>query len=162
MLLKPAIALNDVTEISASLLEKHGIKGLLLDLDNTLTTHNNPEPKPEVMAWLSEMKRSGISLMIVSNNKHARVKPFAERLGLEFESNGKKPVPVGFRRAEERMGLSRDEVAVVGDQLYTDILGANLGRYKSIFVFPMEPEKHFLFKVKRALEKPFLPKRSKL
>lgn len=160
MLLKPTIALNDVTKITAGLLEKMGIKGLLLDLDNTLTTHNNPEPKPEVMAWLDEMKRSGICLMIVSNNKHARVKPFAERLGLDFESSGKKPIPVGFRRAEERMGLKREEIAAVGDQLYTDILGANLGKYKSIFVFPMEPEKHFFFKVKRTLEKPFLPKRN--
>lgn len=160
MLLKPTIALNDVTRISADLLKDRGIRGLLLDLDNTLTTHNNPEPKPEVMAWLDEMKRSGISLMIVSNNKHARVKPFAERLKLDFESSGKKPIPVGFRRAEERMGLSHEEIAVVGDQLYTDILGANLGRYKSIFVFPMEPEKHIFFKLKRALEKPFLPKRS--
>ncbi|MEG0615492.1 MAG: YqeG family HAD IIIA-type phosphatase, partial [Oscillospiraceae bacterium] len=157
---KPTIVLNSVHEITTEILAKNGIKGLILDLDNTLTTHNNPKPADGVLDWIEKMKSSGIKLMIVSNNNHNRVKPFAEVLQLEFESNGAKPLPLGFHRAAERMGIPLISIAAVGDQLFTDILGANISKIKSIFVFPFEPEKGILFAAKRFLEKPFLPKRS--
>lgn len=161
MFLKPDIVLNSVTEINLKLLENYGIKGLLLDLDNTLTTHNNPVPSDGIMEWLGEMKRSGISLMIVSNNYINRVKPFSRELGLRFVPASAKPLSYGIDRARKRLRLEKKEIAMVGDQLYTDVLGGNLYGIKTIFVFPIQHEDGILFKMKRIAEKPFLPKISR-
>ncbi|MFQ9093480.1 MAG: YqeG family HAD IIIA-type phosphatase [Ruminococcus sp.] len=126
MLFHAKIALRSVCDITPHLLEKLGVRGLLLDIDNTLTTHDNPVPAPGVEAWVAGMQAAGISLCLVSNNHPPRVAPFAERLGLDFVCEGKKPLTKGYREAVEKMGLSRKEVAAVGDQIFTDVLGANL------------------------------------
>lgn len=153
------IALKSICDLSPALLRKYGIKGLLLDLDNTLTTHDNPKPADGVMEWIELMKASGIQMCIVSNNHPPRVKPFADMLGLQFVSEGKKPLSKGFREAKGRMGLEWNELAVVGDQIFTDVLGANLKRLKCVFVFPIEHETTRFFRFKRKMEIPFLPKK---
>ncbi len=153
------IALKSICDLSPALLHKYGIKGLLLDLDNTLTTHDNPKPADGVMEWIELMKASGIQMCIVSNNHPPRVKPFADMLGLQFVSEGKKPLSKGFREAKGRMGLEWNELAVVGDQIFTDVLGANLKRLKCVFVFPIEHETTRFFRFKRKMEIPFLPKK---
>ena len=158
MLFKSTIALKSVLDITTELLEDNKIKGLILDLDNTLTTHDNPKPADGVLNWLDVMKKSGVKLMIVSNNHGHRVKPFAEMLGLEFVSEGRKPLSKGINEAQKRMGIPFSQLAVVGDQIFTDILGANLKRIKSIYVKPIEHEKTTFFKIKRKAEKLFLPK----
>jgi hypothetical protein len=156
---KPTYVFNDVTEITPEFLRKKGIKGLLLDLDNTLTTHNNPVPPQSSLDWLDTMRAAGIRLMIVSNNKAERVTPFANALKLDFESRGAKPLTFGYTRAIKRMGLGKREVAAVGDQIFTDVLGSNLKGIRSIFVFPIQPETSLPFRFKRTVEKLFLPKR---
>ncbi len=160
MLFKADFAFRRVTEITPSFLKKHDIKGLLLDLDNTLTTHDNPRPADGVLDWIKKTKSDGIKMVIVSNNHPPRVKPFADMLGLEFISEGKKPLASGFNRAQKLMNIPFKNLAVVGDQIFTDMLGANLKRVRGIFVFPIEKEgkdKKFL-RFKRVIEKPFLPK----
>lgn len=158
MLFKFTVALKSVCDINMKLLKRHNIKALILDLDNTLTTHDNPKPTHGVLEWISLMKKNNIKLIIVSNNDYDRVKPFAELLGIDFIPNGKKPLSRGFDEAQKRMNISFSKIAVVGDQIFTDILGANLKGLTSFFVFPIENEKKLLFKIKRVLEKPFLPK----
>lgn len=158
MLFKSTIALKSVLEITTEMLKNNNLKGLILDLDNTLTTHDNPKPADGVLDWLDEMKKSGIKIMIVSNNHGYRVKPFAEMLGLEFVSDGLKPLSRGINEAQKRMEIPFSQLAVVGDQIFTDILGANLKRIKSIYVKPIEYEKTTFFKIKRKAEKLFLPK----
>lgn len=159
MLFKITAAFERITDITPEFLEKSGIKGLILDLDNTLTTHDNPVPAEGVLDWLDIMKKSGVRLMIVSNNHGERVTPFAEMLRLPFVSEGRKPLTKGFSKAVKKMGLNKEDVAAVGDQIYTDVLGANLFRIKMLYVKPIEHEKTTFFKVKRRLEKPFLPKK---
>jgi len=100
-------------------------------------------------------------MVIVSNNHPPRVKPFADMLGLEFICEGKKPLSSGFNRAQKLMGIPFSQLAAVGDQIFTDILGANLKRIKGIYVSPIEHEKTRFFRFKRWAEKPFLPKFSK-
>lgn len=156
---KPTYALRSITEITPAALKKRGIKALILDVDNTLTTHNNPAPAEGVPEWIEEMKSAGIKLLIVSNNNAERVTPFAEMLGLHFVPNGAKPLPMGFLRAVKELGVPKNRIAAVGDQIFTDILGANLAGVRSIFVYPIEPETSVPFKIKRAIEKPLLPKR---
>ncbi len=152
-------AFRRVTEITPDILKKMGIRGLILDLDNTLTTHDNPVPGEGVLDWLDVMKKNNIRLMIVSNNHAPRVKPFADMLGLEFVSEGKKPLTKGFKEAVEKMGIPKKYIAAVGDQIFTDVLGAGLFGVKMLYVDPIEHEKTTFFKVKRKCEKPFLPRK---
>jgi len=158
----PDLMLRDVTRIDKALLDANGLRCLILDVDNTLTTHNNPAPAEGVPEWIEEMKSAGIKLIIVSNNNAERVTPFAEMLGLHFVPNGAKPLPVGFKRAAAELralGVPKNRIAAVGDQIFTDILGANLAGIRSIFVYHIEPETSLPFRFKRAVEKPLLPKR---
>lgn len=156
---RPTYALKKITDITPSALKKRGIKALVLDVDNTLTTHNNPAPAEGIPEWIEEMKSAGIKLIIVSNNSTERVTPFAEMLGLHFVPNGAKPLPVGIKKAVRELGVPKNRIAAVGDQIFTDILGANLAGIRSIFVCPIEPETSLPFRFKRAVEKPLLPKR---
>lgn len=159
MLLSSTLAFRKVSDISPEILKKLGIKGLILDVDNTLTTHDNPRPADGVLEWLDLMRNNNIQMMIVSNNHHPRVKPFADMLGLDFIPEGKKPLSKGFKEAVAKMGMKKNEIAVVGDQIYTDVLGANLMNLKMLYVVPIEKEKTAFFKFKRKMEKPFLPKK---
>jgi HAD superfamily phosphatase (TIGR01668 family) len=158
MLFQTTAALRRVNLITPKLLETYGIRGLLLDLDNTLTTHDNPRPAEGVPEWIACMQESGIRMCIVSNNHPPRVQPFAEALGLDFVCEGKKPLSKGFREAKARMQLPWEALAVVGDQIFTDVLGANLKRLKCLFVFPIEHETTRFFRFKRQMERPFLPR----
>ncbi len=155
---RTTIALKSICDLSPALLRAHGIRGLLLDLDNTLTTHDNPRPADGVLQWIAQMKENDVQMCIVSNNHLPRVRPFAELLGLDFVCEGKKPLSKGFREAKEKMGLPWESLAVVGDQIFTDVLGANLKRLKCVFVFPIEHETTRFFRFKRRMEIPFLPK----
>lgn len=156
---KPTFALKSVLEITPQALAVHDINALILDLDNTLTTHDNPVPAEGVLDWIADMRSHGIKLLIVSNNSAERVAPFAEILGLHFVPNGAKPLPAGYIKAVKELGYSRKNICAVGDQIFTDILGANLAGIRSVFVYPIEPEKSRFFRIKRAIEKPLLPKR---
>ncbi len=156
---KPNYVFNSISDISIDFLEKEGIKALILDLDNTLTTHNNPIPKPEIKAWLDDMKSQRFEMIIVSNNRYERVKPFADVLGLPFVPDGKKPLSKGYNEACKRLGLDKSQIAAVGDQIFTDVWGCKLAGIRSIFTYPIEYETGFWFRVKRTLEKPLLPKR---
>lgn len=157
----PDLAFRRTVDIRPEFLKKRGIKGLILDVDNTLTTHDNPVPAEGIAQWLEDMKAQGIKLIIVSNNHAERVRPFADPLGLDFVCDSGKPLKKGYTEAMKRMGLKRSETAAVGDQLFTDIWGAKNAGVTSIFVEPMELEgrhKRFI-RFKRVLEKPFLPKK---
>lgn len=158
MLFKSTIALQSVCDISMEILNNLNVKALILDIDNTLTTHDNPNIKPEILSWINLMKSNGIKLMIVSNNYPERVTPFAHMLDIDFVSRGQKPLTKGFSEACRRLKVPKENICAVGDQIFTDILGANLKGIKSIFVFPMEYENTTFFKIKRFFEKPLLPK----
>ena len=161
MIFTPTKALDSILDITPDMLREMHITALLLDVDNTLTTHNDPKPLDGLDRWLEDMRAAGIRMMIVSNNHAPRVAPFAKKLGLDFVAEGAKPLPVGFSKAAKKLGFPKSSICAVGDQIFTDILGANLFGIRSIFVFPIEPETSLPFRFKRALEKPLLPKRKK-
>lgn len=149
---QPNLILKDVTRIDRALLKANGIRGLILDVDNTLTLHDSQMLRDDVTAWIESMKAADIPMVIVSNNNHDRVKPFAENLGLDFVSMGLKPLTVGFTKAQKKLDLPVQQIAVVGDQIYTDILGGNLKGMFTILVHPMLLEDGWSFKVRRQLE----------
>jgi HAD superfamily phosphatase (TIGR01668 family) len=148
----PTAAVRRVTDITVELLKGIGVRALALDVDNTLTTHNNPIPDVKVMAWLAKMREAEISMIILSNNSKDRVLPFARQLRLDFVARGAKPLPFGYARTAKELGIPKGELAVVGDQIFTDVLGGNLYGAKSILVEPMYPEEGPLFRLKRRWE----------
>ena len=145
-----------ITDIPTDYFERIGIRALILDVDNTLTTHDNPKPGEGVLDWLSAVKDNGTKCIILSNNTPERVTPFAEMLSLNFEADGKKPLTGGVKRACKAMGVEISQTALIGDQIFTDVMAARLSGVYSILVDPIEPEKTAFFKFKRWAEKPFL------
>lgn len=152
----PDLMLDRITSINEELLKKQNIYALILDVDNTLTEHGSQFLRPAVAEWLNEMKKIEIKMVIVSNNTRQRVEPFANQLGLDFVSMSCKPLTVGMTKAQRIFALPPSQIAVVGDQLFTDVVGGNLKGMFTIMVEPFSLEKGALFFFKRSLEKPFV------
>ena len=155
----PDLYLKSVTALPPALLKRWGVRGLILDVDNTLTTHGNPHPDPGVLRWLKIMREHHIEMTILSNNSSQRVEPFAKTLRMGFVANAGKPLAFGFKRAAAKLGLPRNQIAVVGDQIFTDILGGNLWGAKTVLVKPIEPETTGFFHLKRLLERDIILRR---
>ena len=153
MLLKPDIKLNRITDISTELLKKYGIKALILDVDNTLSTHHGEVLTDGLEDWLQKMQNNGIKLVVLSNSKQARVEPFANKINLPFISMGLKPLPFKFSAALKLLGTKRRETAIVGDQIFTDTLGGNLYGVTTILLDPIKLESSKSFKFKRKAER---------
>ena len=153
MLLKPDIKLHGITDITVELLNKYNIKALLLDVDNTMSTHHGTILTDGLMDWIERMQQSGIKLMVLSNSKRKRIEPFAARIGLPFISLGCKPLPTGYWRGVKALGEKSKNVAIVGDQIFTDVLGGNAVGVKTILLTPIKPEDGWSFKLRRKLEK---------
>ncbi|MDL2294492.1 YqeG family HAD IIIA-type phosphatase [Ruminococcaceae bacterium OttesenSCG-928-D13] len=157
-LLVPDVIFKDVTHISLEFLRELGVQGLVLDVDNTLTGHGSYELRPDVAAWLETIKGSGIKLMLASNNTRERVAPFAEKLGLDYASFCCKPLPLWIKAAQDKWGLPRGSLALVGDQLFTDHLAGSLWGVRVFLVRPMYKDSKPTIRLKRMLERPFLKK----
>lgn len=153
MLLRPFIKLTKITDITFKILEKYGIKFLILDVDNTLSTHHGTVLTDGLEEWLESMKNAGIGLVILSNSKRERVEPFAERLSLPYISMGLKPLPFKFKQTLNAIGAVKKETAIVGDQVFTDTLGGNLYGIKTVLLDPIKPETSKSFRFKRKIER---------
>lgn len=149
----PKEYLDSVKNISIELLQKNNIKGLILDVDNTLIDFDKKMPDG-VETWVQNMKNSGIKFCILSNsNKLEKVGSVAEKLQIPFIHFAKKPFKAGFERAKKVLQLEANEIAVVGDQIMTDIIGANRSKMFSILVKPIEEKEYIITKIKRPIEK---------
>jgi hypothetical protein len=149
---KPTINVENVLSIDKHLLYKLRVKGLILDLDNTLSKDGAPALEMGVGEWLDEMRALGVRMYIVSNNTPARVAPLAKKLGIEFVAFGCKPLPFGLHKAAGELGLHSSQIAIVGDQIFTDVIAGNLYGIKTILVEPFYLESSKLFRAKRAVE----------
>jgi len=152
----PTVVKKSITDITPGDLERLGVRGLLLDVDNTLTKPHSQELEPRIKQWLADMKAAGIELTIVSNGFPRRVRPFALKVGLRCIAFACKPSPIGFIRGARRIKLPRKQCAAVGDQTFTDILGARLAGVKSIQVMPMVQEPQWTLRLKRRIERTVL------
>lgn len=153
MILYPNLYCKSVTDITIEMLNKNSIKGLILDVDNTLIDYNrNMDEKIE--KWVNDLKKQNIKFCIVSNtNKHEKVKAVSEKLDIPYFYFAKKPFKNGFLKAKEKMNLDEKNIAAVGDQIMTDIIGANRCKMFSILVDPISEKDIFITKVKRPIEK---------
>lgn len=136
MLLTPDYIFRRVECITPEFLRRAGIAALVLDVDNTLTEDGSQTLDAGVQAWLDTMRASGIRLTVVSNNTAARVRPFAERIGLAWVPLACKPLPIGLAVARRRLGVRRGQMAMVGDQIFTDRLAAGLYGIPCLYTMP--------------------------
>ena len=155
-LFHPTILKNRITEITREELDTMGVRALLLDVDNTLTKHHSQELPDDVAAWLAAMKEAGVAMMLVSNSKEPRVAPFAARIGLAYTHTSCKPLPFGFHRASKALGVPLKSCLAVGDQTFTDVLGAKLAGVRVAQLIPIEVEAGWSFRLRRRLERPIL------
>ena len=139
-LLMPTIALRKVTDITPEMLKNLGTDAILLDVDNTLAPPDSKIPYEGVQEWIKMIKASGIHIVICSNNFKKRIKPFSDSIGLDCVAMSLKPFPFGFNRAKRKLKEKPNSVLVVGDQIYTDVLGANLAGMKAILLLPRSEE----------------------
>ena len=148
---------NNITDISSDFLKEKGIKGLILDIDNTLIGHNVPLPDEKILSHLRYFEREGIRLCVVSNNRYNRVKSFCEKIDVKFfVYDALKPRRKGYNLAAEEMGLTKKEIAAIGDQVFTDVWGAKRAGCFAILTSPLHKGgEGFLIYLKRLLEKPF-------
>lgn len=154
--LTPEYIFRDVTYITTDFLHKHGIKALVLDVDNTLTGHGSQLLSEEVANWLQTIKDAGFKMMVASNNYRKRVGPFAKQIGLDYASFCCKPLPKWWLTAKRKWGLPKNEVALVGDQIFTDVLAGHSAGVKVLMVRPRDDFETTSIKFKRRLEKPFI------
>lgn len=137
-------------------LRASGVRALLLDIDNTLEPYENPEPGEHVRAWLSSLSEAGIGVAFVSNNDAARVERFNRDLGYPAFCKAKKPFGKYIRRAMRELGAKPEETALMGDQIFTDVLAAHLAGLRAYLVPPIRDRRDFLTRFKRRMERPIL------
>ncbi|RHW38617.1 YqeG family HAD IIIA-type phosphatase [Lysinibacillus yapensis] len=151
--LLPKEFVTSVFEITPEKLMELGIKGIITDLDNTLIEWDRPDATNEIILWLQLMQEAGIRVIIASNNNQERVKHFAEPLGIPFIARARKPLGAAYYAAMKELRLNSSEVVMVGDQLLTDIMGANRLKLYTILVRPVAESDGFVTRFNRFVER---------
>ena len=149
---------NDMT---VDFLKKEGIRGVILDIDNTLEPYEHPVPGEHVILWLGQLKAAGIGCAFVSNNNRERVELFNENLGLPAFPKGGKPFKKNILKAMKIIGSDKSNTVLMGDQVFTDVWAARNAGIKAALVPPINDKKDIFTRFKRWLEKPVLKKYEK-
>lgn len=153
--LLPAIQFDSVTELTPEFLRERGIRLLMLDFDNTIVPYTTDIPTAQMRLWLEGMLRSDIKVCVVSNSHNARVRRFCETNGIPCVTHARKPFSKGIHECLRRFGIAPQNSALVGDQIYTDTLGANCAGVCSILVRSINNHNVWL-KLRHAAELPFI------
>ena len=147
---------------SADFLVEIGVRGVILDVDNTLEPYENATPGDHVVAWLKSLEDNGIKAAIVSNNNQQRIELFNKDLGLPFYAKAGKPFKKNILRAMADIGTGVDDTILIGDQVFTDVWAAHNTGIRAILVPPIRDKRDVLTRFKRLLEIPVLNKYKKL
>lgn len=151
--LTPDFRKSKAFDIDAGFLAGAGIAALIIDIDNTLVEWRGEEPGDVAVAWITSLKRAGIKLALVSNAGGPRALRMGERLGIPAVAPAKKPMKTGFMKALSKLGTKPEETAVVGDQIFTDVLGAHRCGLKTILVDPFSEKEFVATKIMRYFER---------
>lgn len=159
MVLFPDMYYKNVQSIDLKDLEEKEIKGIAIDVDNTLIDYNQVV-SDEVIDWVNKAKDAGYKICILSNsNNKSKVEKVANTLGLDYIMVAKKPFKTGFKKVLKHLELSEKDVAVIGDQVFTDVLGANRMNMISIYVEPINKKEYWYTSWKRPIEAFILDRR---
>ncbi len=153
--LLPKLIVPALPDITPDLLRRHGIQLLMLDFDNTIVPYTTNTPTPQMENWLRAMASSQMMICVVSNSKRDRVKIFCEKYGIPCITHAKKPFSKGICACLEKFSVPADRAALVGDQIYTDVLGGNCAGVTSILVKAIDNHNIWL-KLRHVAELPFI------
>ena len=153
MLLRPDVVVGAVPEVTLELLRERNVRAVMVDLDDTLVASGADLLNPSFRAWVGSLQEADIPLLILSNGQRMRVRRWSAELGVKGLFLVGKPFAPAFRRGLRLLGSQPDETAMVGDQLFTDVLGANLVGMVSVLVTPLSMGGLPHTKVARRLEK---------
>lgn len=151
----PKVIFPKLTDLPPEYLHARGIRLLMLDFDNTMLPYTSDIPDRPLLDWLQTMQAAGIRLCIVSNSKRQRVPTFGKTYGVDVVTHAKKPFQRGIRVCLSRYGVEPEQAALCGDQIYTDVLGANCGNVHSILVKSIHNHNIWL-KLRHVTEMPFI------
>ena len=149
----PDARVRTLSDVDLGALSAAGFRGIILDLDNTCCGYREPHLADGVAAWVAAAQERGFRLVVVSNNFSERVAAVGAQLGVPGVPNALKPLPFGFLRALALLRTPRRATLVVGDQLFTDVLGAKLLGLHAILTEPLVPHDFPLTRVLRVLER---------
>lgn len=149
----PDLIVDRVQNIDLDTLIKKRIKGLILDIDNTLVPHHMKEADENAVKWIEKVKNAGFKVCIVSNASRKRVIKFNENLKLFAIHRANKPGLAAFRKALRLMDVEAKEAVMIGDQVFTDVYGGNRMKMLTILVKPIHHKEVFYIKLKRLPEK---------
>lgn len=155
----PDYIFDEFDQATADFLVSIKVKGIVLDIDNTLEPYENRLPGSKVLTWLSTLEEKGIKASIVSNNNKERVTTFNESIGLPAYFKGGKPFKKNVVRAMKEMETSKENTILMGDQIFTDVWAARNAGIRAILVSPIKDKKDVFTKFKRQLEKIILRKK---
>ena len=153
--LLPKCIMDSPLELTAPLLHSWGIRLLMLDFDNTIIPYTTDIPTAAMEGWLREMAASQVQVCIVSNSHNDRVERFCAQRGLACITHARKPFSKGIAQCLKKYGIKPEQAALVGDQIFTDVLGANCAGVRSVLVKPINNHNIWL-KLRHVAEKPFI------
>ncbi|MGN0506846.1 MAG: YqeG family HAD IIIA-type phosphatase [Lachnospiraceae bacterium] len=153
--LYPSHYLPSAYEIPYEELYAKGKRALIFDIDNTLVKHGAPADE-RAMKLMESLKGIGFQICFLSNNKEPRVKSFNEKIGANYIFKAGKPKRSGYERAMQLMGSNKESTVFIGDQIFTDVCGANLAGIETYLVEPIDKKEEIQIVLKRYLEKPIL------
>ena len=161
MKIYPRLYCNNVLEVTPEILKENNIKALILDVDNTLLDFDL-KIIDGLEDWGKTMKENEIKCIILSNsNKETKVKMVADLLGIEYIKFAMKPLKRGFKMAQKRLEIPNENIAAIGDQIFTDVIGANRSKMFSILVKPLAEKDLWMTRVKRPIENLVIKKKKK-
>jgi len=152
----PDVVLDSIEDITPEFLAERGIKAVLLDIDNTLVPYATRQPDERARNWFDTMEEAGIKIWIISNAKEKRVREFMKDLNFDAVYKARKPGKACFRKVLDELGMEPRQVAMVGDQIFTDVWGGRRSGLYTILVQPIDNKENPFIKLKRILEIPVL------
>lgn len=152
----PSEHVKSIFDIRPEALAERGIKGVITDLDNTLVAWDVRDATKEVLTWISDLEAHGIKVTVLSNNNEERVRLFCEPIGTPYVFSARKPLSRSFRKAAKAMGISKEHIVVIGDQLMTDVLGGNSAGFQTILVVPIVKTDGWMTRINRKIERRIL------
>lgn len=144
--------MDSAYQIEFARLYQEGYRGVIFDIDNTLVPHGAPADE-QAKALFSQLKELGYQCCLLSNNKEPRVKMFNDEVQVQYIFKAGKPKLSGYERAMELMGTKRENTIFVGDQIFTDVYGANRAGIRTFLTKPIHPKEEIQIVLKRYLEK---------
>lgn len=149
----PDFCVKTIADIDLKRLRDAGMTAMVLDLDNTLDSHNTITPSPQALHFLDSVLSENFLVCVISNGKHARVSTYLHNLSIPFVANAGKPLKKSYYKALDILNVAPERTVFVGDQIFTDVWGANRVGLTTILTEPIEQFENAFFYIKRGLEK---------